>query len=112
MIMNPVKRNIIAAVICSSIFYTSCKVPSLVATPSQKTPPSSYTNSLDTVNSGNIQWRKFFTDKYLVNLIDTALQNNQELLTTLQEIEIARGEGTAALNFLPKFVVCQPGAAV
>jgi outer membrane protein TolC len=35
---------------------------------------------------------KFFTNKNLQNLIDTALQNNQELQITLQEIEIAKNE--------------------
>jgi NodT family efflux transporter outer membrane factor (OMF) lipoprotein len=39
-----------------------------------------------------IQWRQFFTDKNLADLIDTALKNNQELKITLQEIEIARNE--------------------
>jgi outer membrane protein TolC len=37
-----------------------------------------------------MQWRNFFTNKNLQNLIDTALQNNQELQITLQEIEIAK----------------------
>jgi len=112
MTMNPIKRNIITAIICSSIFYTGCKVPSLVATPAQKTPPSSYTNTLDTVNSGNIRWRKFFTDKYLVSLIDTALQNNQELLTTLQEIEIARNDVRVRQGQLLPFVTGAAGIGV
>jgi multidrug efflux system outer membrane protein len=54
--------------------------------------PSSYNNSLDTINSANVVWRNYFTDKNLVALIDTALKNNQELNITLQEIEIARAE--------------------
>ncbi|KAF5275479.1 hypothetical protein FQR65_LT16653 [Abscondita terminalis] len=45
----------------------------------------------DTVqNSGKTPWRQFFTDPNLVALIETALKNNQELLITLQEIEIAK----------------------
>ena len=39
-----------------------------------------------------LPWRHFFTDKNLVTLIDTALQHNQELMITLQEVEIARND--------------------
>lgn len=41
-------------------------------------------------NSGTTPWRQFFTDPNLVALIETALKNNQELMITLQEIEIAK----------------------
>lgn len=54
--------------------------------------PESYNNNRDTANMSATQWRNFFTDKYLINLIDTALHNNQELLITFQEIEIAKNE--------------------
>jgi NodT family efflux transporter outer membrane factor (OMF) lipoprotein len=54
--------------------------------------PQSYDNKVDTTNMSAIQWRTFFTDKNLVALIATALQNNQELMITLQEIELARNE--------------------
>lgn len=40
----------------------------------------------------SIPWKQFFTDDKLVQLIDTALKNNQELLITLQEIQVARNE--------------------
>ena len=92
MTMNLVKKNITAAIICSAMVYCSCKAPAIVQNPEQKTVPSSYGNSRDTVNSVTIQWRSFFADKDLVNLIDTALKNNQELLITLQEIEIAKND--------------------
>ncbi|MEC5394776.1 efflux transporter outer membrane subunit [Bergeyella sp. RCAD1439] len=41
-------------------------------------------------NTGMTPWREFFTDKTLQGLIETALANNQDLLKTYQEIEIAR----------------------
>jgi outer membrane protein TolC len=46
-----------------------------------------------------MQWRNFFTNKNLQNLIDTALQNNQELQITLQEIEIAKNEARIRQGF-------------
>ena len=92
MTMHLFKKNIIAVVVCSSIFYSGCKIPALVQSPELKTVPSSYGNTQDSVNTATIQWRNFFADKYLVSLIDTALKNNQELMITLQEIEIAKSD--------------------
>jgi outer membrane protein, multidrug efflux system len=71
---------------------TGCKMPAAIQTPAPKSVPGGYENSQDSTNISAITWRKYFTDSYLVNLIDTALKNNQELNITLQEIEIARNE--------------------
>jgi NodT family efflux transporter outer membrane factor (OMF) lipoprotein len=57
-----------------------------------KTVPASYHTLTDTTNSAKVKWRNYFTDPYLIALIDTALKNNQELNITKQEIEIARNE--------------------
>jgi NodT family efflux transporter outer membrane factor (OMF) lipoprotein len=54
--------------------------------------PTSYNNSTDTTNIASLPWRYYFTDPNLVALIDTALKNNQELMITLQEIDIARND--------------------
>ena len=105
MIMHLFKKTIIATVIGSSIIYSSCKVPASTAAPAQKTPPTSYGNTQDTTNAAAIPWQSFFTDKYLTNLIDTALSNNQELLTTLQEIEIARNDVRVREGQLRPFVM-------
>lgn len=69
-----------------------CKIPSITQRTENRSVPASYGNTDDTTNTATIQWREFFTDENLVNLIDTALKNNQELQITLQEIEIARNE--------------------
>jgi len=70
----------------------SCKVPSIIQQSEQKAMPTAYLNQSDSTNMAFSQWRNFFTDQALVNLIDTALKNNQELMITLQEIEIAKNE--------------------
>jgi NodT family efflux transporter outer membrane factor (OMF) lipoprotein len=59
-----------------------------------------------------MQWRNFFTNKNLQNLIDTALQNNQELQITLQEIEIARNEVRIRKGFLLPTVGLRAGSGV
>src|SRR3954468_22262287 len=85
------KRYIIG-LLCTIMVLASCSVPPLVQTNENRTVPRAYIDSRDTANMSAIQWRNFFTDKNLVNLIDTALNNNQELMITLQEIELARNE--------------------
>ncbi len=112
MIMNHNKKTLTAAIICLSIIYSSCKVPALVKVPEQKMMPSAYTHFADTTNSATIQWRNFFKDKYLTDLIDTAIKNNQELLITLQEIEIARNEVQMRQGQLLPFVSGSVGAGV
>lgn len=91
--MNYNNKIISTLVIATSLIYTSCKTPALEQSPAMKAAPGTFSSaSQDTTNSGQIQWRKFFADKNLVTLIDTALKNNQELAITWQEIQIARND--------------------
>lgn len=90
--MNPNKKYFLPILIVSAALYTGCKAPALTQAPTPMPAPATYANSADTTNSGTVQWRNFFTDKYLISLVDTALQHNQELNITLQEIEIARND--------------------
>ncbi|RYD58024.1 MAG: efflux transporter outer membrane subunit [Sphingobacteriales bacterium] len=70
----------------------ACNIPAAVSKSENTAVPASYANSQDTTNSGKVNWKTFFKDPYLTALIDTALQNNQELNITLQEIAISRNE--------------------
>ena len=77
--------------ICLAI--AGCKVPAVMQRTENKSVPESYNNNKqDTASMANLQWREFFKDQYLASLIDTALKNNQELMITMQEIEIARND--------------------
>lgn len=69
-----------------------CKVPEAMSLAGSRPVPGSYNTGRDSTNTSAIRWKDFFTDPDLVVLIDTALKNNQELMITLQEIEIARNE--------------------
>ncbi|RTQ49678.1 efflux transporter outer membrane subunit [Hymenobacter gummosus] len=71
----------------------ACKTPALVQKTENRTVPASYVGApSDSTNAARVQWRQFFTDPNLVALIDTALQHNQELNITRQEIDIAQQE--------------------
>jgi NodT family efflux transporter outer membrane factor (OMF) lipoprotein len=97
---------------CISLAYAACKLPVLVEKAENKTVPANYNNSQDTVNSGAMKWREYFTDPNLIALIDTALQRNQELNITLQEIEIAHNEIQARKGEYLPFVGVKAGVGV
>jgi len=61
-------------------------------------------NRLGSVDSAaSISWRHFFSDPYLVSLIETALANNQEFNIAIQDIEIAANEvKEKQAEYLPK----------
>ncbi|WP_035561735.1 TolC family protein [Hymenobacter sp. IS2118] len=85
----------------------ACKTPELVVKNESRNVPASYpvapsAAAADSANAARLPWKQFFTDPNLQALVETALQNNQELNITLQEIEIARNEVRArAGEYLP-----------
>lgn len=90
MFKNNLYKGLGLVFICAA--YTACKLPEVARRAENKNTPVSFNGSQDTSSSASIQWRNFFTDPNLINLIDTALKNNQELNITLQDIEIAKNE--------------------
>lgn len=85
-------KLIYTAVTGMTLIFSSCKSPSLVTKTENNKVPASYNDNSDTTNSAQITWKQFFTDPYLAALIDTALQNNQELNIMLQEIQVAKND--------------------
>lgn len=90
MFKNNLYKGLGLVLICAA--YTACKLPEVTQRAENKNVPVSFSGSQDTVSTAGIQWRNFFTDPNLINLIDTALKNNQELNITLQDIQIAKNE--------------------
>lgn len=80
-----------AGLACMAFVFSAC-TPTIIPKTENTTTPVSYNNSQDTTNTAQIKWREYFTDPNLIALIDGALQNNQELNITIQEIEVARNE--------------------
>lgn len=81
----------------------ACKLPALVQRTENRTTPASYVGATtDSTNTARTRWKQFFTDPNLVVLIDSALQRNQELNITTQELELARNEIRARTgDYLP-----------
>lgn len=80
------------SILILGVFYASCKTPSIVQNTDTKPIPASYGDASDTNNIAQTKWKDYFNDKNLISLIDTAIKNNQDVLMTLQEIEIAASD--------------------
>jgi multidrug efflux system outer membrane protein len=100
------------AIVLAAFFYSACKGPSLLHMKENKTVPSAYNDSRDTVNSATAKARDFFSDPNLSVLIDSALMKNQELNIMMQEINIAKNEVRARKGLYLPFLNLRAGAGV
>ncbi|PWN64936.1 RND transporter [Chryseobacterium phosphatilyticum] len=116
MMENSKTKNIITT-IALSLVLASCKAPmaTVIKDEVKETIPQNFNQEEQqdaSQNSGTTPWRQFFTDPNLVSLIETALKNNQDLLITLQEIEIAKSGVLAKKGKLSPTVSASVGAGL
>jgi len=95
-----------------SIWLTACKIPTVTSKTATTAVPNNYMVEAvqDSTNITQLQWRNYFNDPYLVALIDTALQHNQELNIVLREIEISNNEVMSKSGEYLPFVQLNAGA--
>src|SRR6478752_3464814 len=105
-------KSIIKAIAISGIFMIHSCIPSLVHKTENKSVPSSYNSSQDTINTAKVKWKEFLKDPYLTALVGTALDNNQELNIITQEITIAQNEVRARKGQYLPFVDVGVGTGV
>ena len=66
--------------------------------------------AVDTTSFGNLPWRSVFTDPQLQNLIETALDNNADLLNAALNVKMIEAQLMAAkLAFVPSFTFAPSG---
>lgn len=88
-------------------------VPSKTLKLENSSVPENYNNlDTDTVNIATVKWKDFFSDPYLVSLIDTALEKNQELNILLQQVDMAKNEIKARKGEYLPFVNFYGGSEV
>lgn len=92
--------------------FWGCQMPGAAVRTENRSLPASYHNSRDSANPTKINWKEYFTDPNLTNLIDTALKNNQELNIVLQEIEISGNEIRAKKGEYLPWVIIRGGAGL
>jgi NodT family efflux transporter outer membrane factor (OMF) lipoprotein len=68
----------------------SCKTPKPLENNAIKNIPASFVPAKDSTNSATINWKQYFTDASLVELIDISLKNNMDMSIAIQRIEAAR----------------------
>lgn len=73
-------------------FLGSCKIAEPPNLPQLRDMPENFAGYADSSNVGDIPWDEFFRDPHLVNLIETALHNNLDLLSAIQRVEMARAD--------------------
>lgn len=115
--MENLKTKSIITAIALSLVLASCKAPmaTVIKDEVKENLPQNFNQEEQSdvnINSGTTPWKQFFTDPNLVALIETALKNNQELMITLQEIEIAKSGVLAKKGKLTPTVSAGIGAGV
>ncbi|AQX12723.1 RND transporter [Elizabethkingia meningoseptica] len=115
--MENLKTKRIITAIAASLILASCKAPmaTVIKDEVKENLPQNFNQDEQqdaNNNSGTTPWRRFFTDPNLVGLIETALKNNQDLLITLQEIEIAKSGVLAKKGKLAPTVSAGIGAGL
>ena len=90
-LMKTIKPLHSLSIVLIAMLVSSC-VPELSVRNTQQSIPNQFNANSDTTNVSNIKWNQYFSDPYLLALIDTALQNNQELNIFMREMEVLRNE--------------------
>ncbi|GAB3313634.1 TolC family protein [Larkinella ripae] len=72
------------------MFLTGCRVSEPLRLPATTPVPTTFSGSSDSTTIGSLNWKAFFSDPDLENLIDTALARNPDLQIATQRIELAR----------------------
>jgi NodT family efflux transporter outer membrane factor (OMF) lipoprotein len=70
----------------------ACKSIEAPVMPEMEPLPETFLDIEDSASIGDISWEEFFNDPNLVSLIETGLENNLDILTALERIEIARSQ--------------------
>jgi multidrug efflux system outer membrane protein len=95
------------------VLLNSCKAPQMTSIQKPINLPEFFTSGMPVdSSSAKVNWREYFADDYLVALIDSALQNNQDLKIALQQIEMARSGALASSAALKPRVSFAPTAAL
>jgi len=73
-----------------ALLFSACVGTTEIAKTNMATLPEKFSGSSDTANVATINWKNYFTDPVLDGLIDTALNNNLDLLIATQRIAMAQ----------------------
>ena len=96
------EKWMIVLLIMFAVFFGACKTKEVPLKNTAKNLPSSFGDSKDSLTSAITNWKGYFVDPNLLELIDTALTSNLDLFIALQKMEAAKaGIGAAKGLLLP-----------
>jgi NodT family efflux transporter outer membrane factor (OMF) lipoprotein len=106
------KTKISFLTIASVLFISSCKIKDKTWQASDAVVPATFAGRTDTTSAAAMSYDKFFTDRQLVALLDTALQNNADVRIAYERVEAA-GAGLLSARgaLLPSFNVQMTGGS-
>ena len=99
-------------VLLSTALLSGCHVYKPLQPPAPPTVPASFAGTSDSTSIGNQNWRTFFADPNLVQLIDTALSSNLDILIATQRISVARASFDYSRGYLAPTVNAVASAGV
>ncbi|PWJ99930.1 NodT family efflux transporter outer membrane factor (OMF) lipoprotein [Flavobacterium araucananum] len=87
---NYITKIVMVAILITTII--SCKVSKDIETPKDAFPENfrSASVSKDTTSIADVEWKNFFTEKDIIQLIDSAVARNNDLQIATKNIEIAQ----------------------
>lgn len=101
-------KGLVLSVLIALIGFSSCGV----VTQTYKSPEYNTDNlygekiSTDTTSIANIPWREYFSDAYLIGLIEEGIANNYDLMIAYTRIEAASANlSMAKAAYLPSFAL-------
>jgi NodT family efflux transporter outer membrane factor (OMF) lipoprotein len=93
--------------------FQACKGPEPLQSKLNAEIPEQYEEDIarDSMDVAQLDWKTYFKDPYLVDLIDSALMNNREYAIMLQEIQVEKNEVRARKGEYLPFLGVMAGAA-
>jgi NodT family efflux transporter outer membrane factor (OMF) lipoprotein len=108
-------RKITYGFLFSMMGLTGCSSLNTALSIPEKTLPDTFTQTVDKnegITVASVNWREYFTDNNLQNLLDEAVKNNPDLQMALQRIEISRSSVKLANGALLPQVSLNVGGSV
>ncbi len=94
------------------IMISSCKSMRIAKDEPARPMPATYAGGADSANGALVNWRRFFDDRHLADLVDTALAHNWDMRIALQRINIYRADVLLNRGAMKPYVRGIAGAGV
>ncbi|MBX2979698.1 MAG: TolC family protein [Flavobacteriales bacterium] len=88
--------RILSATLLAALLFTGCATLDDPLKKPREGLPTTYAGTTDSANVATMDWRTYFGDPLLVQLLDSAITHNFDLRMALQRMEVARASTRAA----------------